>query len=318
MASEVVVTGKKYNCHTGQTRVIRVGGKQESEAGLYLGGWTRGAQSAGFHVIDLTGHEYDAGQVFEAKNKQAESAFASALSCLDLNDSLSWLSFPIKDYGVPKASRAQWEALAADILRLIQAGQKVLMCCTGGHGRTGTAGAILCGLLANIGDDPIGWLRGVYCDNAVETEEQHKYVHRILNLPAPSDDVLKQYAKTYAVTQYLPGGGYNYGGYGGWKADDFKNKADDNADTRQLTQIVLELDGSGIYNDVVDDQYVLVYLKSTQSEARLVKTVGSTGYKTADGKTVEGTDLMTEAEVNAMLDAMDEEAINDQPKQPDA
>jgi hypothetical protein len=59
---------------------------------------------------------------------------------------------------------------------------EVLVCCVGGHGRTGTALSILGGLLNFIPkkEDPIDWIRRIYCKEAVETKVQQDYIYEIL------------------------------------------------------------------------------------------------------------------------------------------
>lgn len=77
------------------------------------------------------------------------------------------------DMGTPKVTKAQWEALARTLRR-----RKTYVACLGGHGRTGTALAILATLMGAVpkDQDPVAWVRSVYCDKAVETTGQGHYV----------------------------------------------------------------------------------------------------------------------------------------------
>jgi len=56
---------------------------------------------------------------------------------------------------------------------------RVLVHCMGGHGRTGTALAILLGLSGAMKKDPVAWLRKHYCEEAVETKKQIEYIQSL-------------------------------------------------------------------------------------------------------------------------------------------
>ena len=83
------------------------------------------------------------------------------------------LIIPWKDGGVPKFTKDQWMDLLSDLGKLHG---RVLVHCIGGHGRTGTALAIMLGLSGALKKDPIAWLRKNYCEKAVETKEQVEHV----------------------------------------------------------------------------------------------------------------------------------------------
>jgi protein-tyrosine phosphatase len=84
-----------------------------------------------------------------------------------------------EDFSPPPAQigRGWWELLAEEAIRF----GDVWICCAGGHGRTGTAAAILAYLLdrEEVGDDPVTFIRKQYCDRAVETQDQIDYVSAI-------------------------------------------------------------------------------------------------------------------------------------------
>lgn len=188
-----VVGGKA--CHSGNVSVMH---SAVTEAHLYCGGWSRGADSADVAVIDLTGTEpLDVESPFRALNDQAAQAFKAAMDSASEERTLPWLSFKIKDFGVPTVKRETWVALAAAIKQLLDQGSDVLLACQGGHGRTGTAAAIICYLLNSEVGDPVTYLRSVYCEHAVETRRQHLYVNRMCELPEPP---MLEYKHEYAWT----------------------------------------------------------------------------------------------------------------------
>lgn len=81
------------------------------------------------------------------------------------------------DYGAPVVSKAEWARIADHVKKLGGA----TISCQGGHGRTGTCLAILGCLLGLIpaNMDPIKYVRKVYCNKAVESKEQVRYIHEI-------------------------------------------------------------------------------------------------------------------------------------------
>jgi hypothetical protein len=83
------------------------------------------------------------------------------------------------DFGVPADPAALRETLAG-VLDRARRGKVVEVGCLGGHGRTGTALACLAVLAGlDAGTDAVAWVRGTYCPNAVETEEQVELVRAI-------------------------------------------------------------------------------------------------------------------------------------------
>ena len=57
-----------------------------------------------------------------------------------------------------------------------RSGQRVEVGCLGGHGRTGTALAVLAVLGGHPPDEAVAWVRANYCPEAVETAEQEAFV----------------------------------------------------------------------------------------------------------------------------------------------
>ena len=83
------------------------------------------------------------------------------------------------DMTVPALSRDDWRVIAD---RLAATRRPVHVACLGGHGRTGTALAILLAIWDCIPpeDDPVTWVRAHYCEKAIETEAQRAYVRRMV------------------------------------------------------------------------------------------------------------------------------------------
>lgn len=82
------------------------------------------------------------------------------------------------DRGVPFLNKNWWADLAGS-LREVEG--DIAVCCMGGHGRTGTMLAIFASLFGKVPKSacPVDWVRSRYCDCAVESEEQMRYVERI-------------------------------------------------------------------------------------------------------------------------------------------
>lgn len=83
-----------------------------------------------------------------------------------------------EDGDIIDLDRDFWIALIEWIKQLQN--KKILFSCLGGHGRTGTALAILAGLHFKV-EHPITFIRQIYCKNAVETHSQVDYVNMICN-----------------------------------------------------------------------------------------------------------------------------------------
>ncbi len=77
------------------------------------------------------------------------------------------------DGGVPTFTKGHWELLIQDLRHMKG---RVYMHCMGGHGRTGTALAILLSLTGALKKDPVEWLRKNYCHEVVETQTQIDYI----------------------------------------------------------------------------------------------------------------------------------------------
>lgn len=79
------------------------------------------------------------------------------------------------DFGLPADVDALRSALK-DLLGRARLGAIVEIGCLGGHGRTGTALACMAVLTGTPASEAVAWVRGAYCEKAVETNEQLRFV----------------------------------------------------------------------------------------------------------------------------------------------
>lgn len=97
------------------------------------------------------------------------------------------ISVDWSDYSVPKLSKSFWTNLIIGLERISteEGGDlDVIVCCVGGHGRTGTALSILSSLCNAVPLEscPVEWLRLNYCESAVESQSQIGYIEKITGL----------------------------------------------------------------------------------------------------------------------------------------
>lgn len=86
------------------------------------------------------------------------------------HDHLDW-----PDFGVPTDRREVLAALESVLVRA-RSGEQVEIGCLGGHGRTGTALACLAVLTGGSATDAIELVRNSYCQKAIETPDQERFV----------------------------------------------------------------------------------------------------------------------------------------------
>lgn len=269
------------SCHSGNTELISF---PKSGGGLYFGGLSHSVVTSGYAIVDLTGtHTPSMTGNVRAMNDLAETDFAESLSKAKPNAAHAWLRLPIKDYGVPdNLNREFWDALRDDLYVLMKAGEKVVVFCQGGHGRTGMVAAILCHLLnpKAVGPDPINWVRERYCKKAVETESQVRYVHKILGLPEPD---VTQYIKPVVVYSSSP----------------TTTKVGQSEKSGPLDTILNELYMAFIWHEE-HTEYVLARKVVTHEFVQLIKPHALKDYVTKSGEIVNLYNLMTETQVKVL------------------
>lgn len=116
-------------------------------------------------VIDLAGLPADVKQPFVASAPAKYQALNSLVKMPEVIR-LNW-----KDWSWPNIGMTFWKQL------WILLPPKTLICCVGGHGRTGTCAASL--MLASgrwTAKDAITWVRKYYCDDAIEGKGQEQYL----------------------------------------------------------------------------------------------------------------------------------------------
>lgn len=142
-------------------------------------------------VLDLVGREYSptklecnfASPISEASTDK-EKAFRDGITKLIATTKWAYhrLHIDWRDGSIPTYPEAFWTQLA-DLIRANKNAGPVFIHCMGGHGRTGTAAAILSHLFGfSAGSCPITFVRKKYCESAVETSEQVWYVGAMLGM----------------------------------------------------------------------------------------------------------------------------------------
>ena len=112
-----------------------------------------------------------------------------------------------RDYSVPGLTAGHWAALVQDLWEVAKAEPAqeldVIAVCQGGHGRTGTALAILGSLLGviPIGEDPGAWVRSVYCGEAIESLSQITYIEKITGRTSKIQPQATNYKYTSSVVK---------------------------------------------------------------------------------------------------------------------
>lgn len=127
---------------------------------------------AGFYAADLEALRlWRPSLVISLTLPQELAAKAPALP-QDLADmGVAWLPFPLPDYGVPQTG---WPDISAAAHALLSQGQKVLLHCMGGCGRSGSA---LLRLMVEAGEAPALALQRLRQARpcAVETDAQYHW-----------------------------------------------------------------------------------------------------------------------------------------------
>ncbi|MBI5075572.1 MAG: hypothetical protein HZB62_10475 [Nitrospirae bacterium] len=163
------------SCHWGTRNAFY------SEGLLFYGaGSNRGLNTDDMDVIIDCGAEVEGCEEFSGAGGNSSEVHAQQVIRID------W-----PDGGIPSLTEDNWRALIEDLrglrLRMGKDALHVMVCCVGGHGRTGTALAILAALTGVAPDDPVTFIRSHYCSRAVETKSQCRYVKIVARLDSEED-----------------------------------------------------------------------------------------------------------------------------------
>lgn len=101
-----------------------------------------------------------------------------------LGQRVSVLACPWEDFAPPPEGFEQF--LREEVLPLLAEGKRLLIYCSGGHGRTGTFLASLIAILEPETPDPIAAIRARYCQLAVETAEQARSIFALRGKRLPA------------------------------------------------------------------------------------------------------------------------------------
>jgi hypothetical protein len=161
-------------------------------------------------VLDLLGREYlptkmEVSLVNKPAEGETDKEKAFRMGLQNLKATTQWaynrihIAWP--DGGIPSYPVAFWTQLA-DLIRANKNAGPVFIHCMGGHGRTGTAAAILSHIFGfSAGACPITFLRKKYCESAVETKAQVWYVETMtgLDLDVEGSNTFVTYNNTQPV-----------------------------------------------------------------------------------------------------------------------
>jgi protein-tyrosine phosphatase len=189
-------------CHTGNKLVF-----EDPVSGLvfYGGGGSRGAKwYKGMTVIDLA-DRFKGSVKVEGVSLPRIAAIGSAPRI-----AIDWSDYKACDF-----TREEWLVFVEELREARKDGRlpkDVLVCCVGGHGRTGSCLAILASLMGACDkEDPVKFVRSIYCNKAVESAEQLDYIEEVCQV-----EVKEEPAKNWGKTTYhyggYTGGGFNEGG----------------------------------------------------------------------------------------------------------
>lgn len=192
-------TFREY-CHTGPLCIFDLSAPDRPEAGPFI--WAGSAWEVQDEewdlVISLKDRFYDTGFENPVTGSPAVRRMLPRRLFSHITAPQLVINWP--DYNVPKLTPEWWHVLVNSL-----AGQKkedkskpfdIAIHCNGGHGRTGTALAII-GCLSHaipFEDDPIAWVRANYCPEAVESQTQIGYVEFVTGRRSASKP---QPVKTY-------------------------------------------------------------------------------------------------------------------------
>jgi hypothetical protein len=152
------------------------------ELALIRQDWDRAGRPPPQHHVHRTRVTFSDGTAVTAVSFQADDPYArdeepSFGLYLDARWDPPWRHAHVDwpDFGLPTDVAAARSAFA-DLLDQARTDATVELGCLGGHGRTGTALACLAVLTGTPAGEAVAWVRSNYCEKAVETDEQARFV----------------------------------------------------------------------------------------------------------------------------------------------
>lgn len=160
------MVGNITECHTGNIEVMNLG-----EFSIFGGGEFKGCYPP------MNGIVVDCGDVFTIDSIKSTMKLPKTLM-----DSAKRTHDIIQiDWTDGKSLDLEYEFWKNLTDFLLEQNRDVLVCCMGGHGRTGTTLSILADMFGFVdtNDDPVRFVRNNYCYKAVETQSQAEYIEYI-------------------------------------------------------------------------------------------------------------------------------------------
>jgi len=206
----------KADCHYGQNIAFTT----PSGISVYAGGRNRGGGWWKCNpMVQLAIGPSETMKPFNASALSGSTTVPEGWSCdqfVGRIDPPLIISMDFPDFGVPQVEDYFWYALVDDIHEYNI--KTISTQCAGGHGRTGVQLAILYYLLnddmvrSTITDagQLIELVRDLHCHHAVETNEQQKYIARVLDIEVGKSVIVDRYGGWGAgksTTNYYGGGG---------------------------------------------------------------------------------------------------------------
>jgi protein-tyrosine phosphatase len=175
-----VINGKTWNIYAGKRYDVDKAANNYDVV-LNLTGWS--LVSAKEHIIPFQ-------ELSKWRKKEKEEHKYKEI-CLD------W-----PDMGVVDLPKEFW----LDLIKVFDKKKsKVLMFCLGGHGRTGTAMAVLMVLgLEYTPEKAVEWVRTNYCKQAIETWKQIDYIYSMVGRKAPPSKERKDFSSSGAHNYNKP------------------------------------------------------------------------------------------------------------------
>ena len=109
------------------------------------------------------------------EKKEMENLGMRGFHSVMAKKNISWLHFPIKDFGtVDKHREVLWNTISKNVHQKINEGSRILVHCRGGCGRTGM---IVLRIMVEFGENPDKALQRLrkICPCAVETKDQENW-----------------------------------------------------------------------------------------------------------------------------------------------